>query len=232
MDIAAIPQFFSNNEHSNWSTGFGDMLVQLGFKICSEGPIRPKMKFAINETFPTGNYQHLNPAKGGIDSTGGGSYVTGISFRMSKLLFITTPHPLATRVVLTYNIPSTVHVHGYNSYGGGVGTSGKVRPGNSFNADLGLELSLTQRWVVATDIVYQTSNVNKFHGKAGVDPATGLPAIVGSGSSDFLQIAPGLEYNWNDSLGVIGGVWFTVYGRNTANFINYVLSVCYTFSVK
>jgi hypothetical protein len=232
MDIATTPVFFSNNQHSNWSTHFGDLPVILGFKIASEGVYMPKMKASINETFPTGKYQNLDPKKGGIDATGSGSYVTGFSFRMSKLLFVTTQHPVAARMVLTYNVPSTVNVHDYNAYGGGTGTKGKVRPGNSFNADVGLEWSLNQRWALATDLVYQTTNRSKFSGTPGTNPTTGLPNKVGSGSSDYLQVAPAIEYNWNDSIGIIGGAWFTVYGRNTSNFVNYVLSVTYTFSVK
>ena len=232
LDIAATPSFFSNNQHSQWATNFGDLPVLLGFKIADEGVNIPKMKVTINETFPTGNYQYLDGAKQGLDATGSGSYITGFSFRMSKHLFVKTVHPVAARMVLTYNIPSTVHVHSFNTYGGGVGTNGKVRPGNSFNADVGLEWSINQKWAVATDIVYQTNNRTKFNGTPGINPLTGLENKIGSGSSDFLQIAPGIEYNWNDSLGIIGGAWFTVYGRNASNFVNYVLSICYTFSVK
>ncbi len=232
MDIAATPLFTSNNRGSEWFTGFGDLPVLLGFKITDEGRYMPKMKFTINETFPTGKYQYLRAWKKGTDAIGGGSFVTGFSYRMSKTLFWWTAHPVASRVVMTYNIPSTVHVHGLNSYGGGEGTDGKVRPGNSFNTDVGLELSINQHWVLATDIVYQTTNKTTFSGNPGTDPVTGLPNPIGNGSSDYLQIAPALEYNFNDSLGIIAGAWFTVYGRNTSEFVNYVLSVTYSFSVK
>lgn len=232
LDIAATPLFTSNNKGSHWTTGFGDLPVLLGFKVTDEGIYMPKMKFTINETFPTGKYQNLRASRDGTDAIGGGSFVTGLSYRISKILFWWTTHPVASRIVMTYNIPSSVHVNGLNTYGGGEGTSGKVRPGNSFNTDVGLELSLNQRWAFATDVVYQTNNKTKFSGTTGTDPNTGLPNSIGSGSSDYLQIAPALEYNWNDSLGVIAGAWFTVYGRNTSNFVNYVLSVTYSFSVR
>lgn len=232
LDCAVSPQMFSNNKHSHWYTGFGDLYCNIGIKLCDEGVRRFKMKISINETFPTGKYQNLNPKNAGTDAIGGGSFVTGFSFRASKVFFWWMTHPLAVRTVLIYNIPTTVHVKGYNTYGGGHGTKGKVRPGNSFTADLGLELSLNQKWVLATDIVYQLNNITKFHGTKGIDPATGKPNEVGAPSSDSLSLAPALEYNYNENLGFIGGVWFTVWGRNTANFINYVLSVTYVFSVK
>ena len=232
MDISLVPNFSSNNIHSIWHTGFSDLPISLGFKICDEGVYRPKMKFQLNESFPTGKYQHLSASKEGTDAMGSGSYITGLSFRASKILFWWTQHPLATRLVMTYNIPSTVHVEGLNSYGGGHGTSGRVRPGNSFNTDIGLEWSLSQKWVIATDLVYQTTNRTKFSGKKGINPKTGLQNPIAGPSSDYLQIAPAIEYNYNENLGFIGGAWFTVYGRNTSHFINYVLSVSYTFSVK
>lgn len=232
MDISVTPQFFTNHIHSQWSTHFGDLPVQIGFKICDEGRYLPKMKVAIGELFPTGPYQRLKAKKEGIDATGGGSFVTSFSYRASKVLFWWTDHPIATRMVLSYNIPSTVKVHGLNVYGGGVGTKGKVRPGNSFNADLGIEYSFNQKWVIATDLVYQTNNRTKFNGQTGINPTTGEPNVVGSGSSDYLQVAPALEYNLNENLGIIGGVWVPVYGRNSSNFITYVLSVSYLFSVK
>jgi hypothetical protein len=229
MDIFAAPQLFINNRHSQWYTGFADLPIGLGFKVCDEGVYYPKMKIQLSETFPTGKYQNLNPKKAGADAIGAGSYQTGFSFRMSKILFWWTPHPVAVRAVTTYTVPTTVHVNGYNAYGGGVGTHGKVRPGNNFNADLGIEFSINQRWVLANDFVYQFNDKTKFSGTKGIDPATGLPNVVGLPSSDVLQLAPAIEYNFNENLGILAGVWFTVWGRNTSNFIDYVFSLCWVF---
>jgi hypothetical protein len=114
-----------------------------------------------------------------------------------------------------------VHVAGLNAYGGGKGTRGTVRPGNIFSTDLGIEISITQRWVFCTDFVYKAVNPTKFHG------VTTVP--VGIGSSDNLSIAPGFEYSWNPNLGVLAGAWFSVYGRNSANFVSGIVSVSYAF---
>ena len=133
--------------------------------------------------------------------------------------------------MLQYNVPSTVRVEGLNAYGGGYGTKGKVRPGNNFVADLGLEWSLTQNWALATDVFYQTSARTKFNGDPGIDPSTGKTATVGGGSSYTFQLSPSIEYNWSDSLAAIGGIWFSPYGRNSGNFITYTFSIYYAFGV-
>jgi len=231
MDIALSPTVTYNvrNENGHTYAGTTDLPLILGFNLLSQGIWVPAIKFTVGESFPIGKYQHLSVEKAGTDSTGSGSWMTTFSLRIGKLLFWWTRHPFNTRLYLGYTIPTTVHVRSLNTYGGGYGTDGKVRPGNNFTADLGLEWSLTQRWVLATDVIYSVSGRTKFVGDPGVDPSSGAAASVGSGSSYSFQLAPAIEYNWNDSLSMIGGIWFTPYGRNSGRFINYNISVSWTY---
>ena len=114
-----------------------------------------------------------------------------------------------------------VHVHGLNSYGGGPGTHGKVRRGHAYSFDFGYEFSFTQRWVLALDVVYNYAQKTRFSGRA--------TAPVGGPFSDQLSLAPAIEYNVNENLGFLGGVWFTVWGRNSLNFLSGIFSFTYTF---
>ena len=208
----------------NWADrrqggGFGDIGATYGFKILAESLYIPKFKFTVSETFPTGKYRNLSTNGLGLNSTGGGSYQTQFGFATGKVIWWTYPYPMNTRLFFGYNIPTPVNVSGFNSYGGGYGTKGRVRPGNSIIADFGWELSFSQRWVFALDIAYTAQNRTKFHGSAGVDGA-GLPASVGGGYNDNLSLAPAIEYNFSPDLIVLSGVQFSVYGRNSANFVN------------
>ncbi len=229
MDFATAGTLTSNFKNGQSYTGVTDMPIIFGFKLLEQGVWAPGIKATVGETLPIGKYQHLSVKKEGTDSTGGGSWATNFSLRIGKVLFWWTRHPLNTRLYLGYSIPKSVHVRGLNSYGGGYGTKGKVRPGNSFTADLGLEWSLTQRWVLATDAIYTVSARTKFNGYAGIDPTTGELASVGSGSSYSFQLAPAIEYNWNSSLAAIAGIWFTPYGRNSGKFVNYTFSITWTY---
>ncbi len=208
--------------------GYGDTQFGLGWQILAQGLYIPKIKVTIKETFPTGRYKRLSPTGLGLDGVGAGTYATQFCLAFGKLLFWATEHPVNTRLFLGYTVGTTVHVADTNFYGGVPGTLGKVRPGNQFAADLGIEWSASQAWVLAMDIVYSCADRTTFYGNPGVT-AAGLPAVVGFGSSDNLSLAPAFEYNWNSNIGIVCGVQFSVYGRNSANFATGQFSVCWNF---
>jgi len=66
------------------------------------------------------------------------------------------------------------------------------------------------------DIVYNHFNKTRFTGK------TILPNT--RPSAELFSIAPALEYNWNENIGIIGGTWLSLIGRNTASFTNAVIA--------
>nr|NGX30574.1 hypothetical protein [Candidatus Anoxychlamydiales bacterium] len=57
----------------------------------------------------------------------------------------------------------------------------------------------------------------------------GFPAPVGTRSKDVLSLAPAIEYNFSQNLSLISGAWFSVRGRNTANFATGIITLTYTF---
>ena len=219
---------------SNWQQGsngggFGDLTAALGFSIMQEGLYAPKAKFTITQSFPTGKYQNLSFNGFGLNATGAGCYGTTFTAAIGKLFFWNTKHPFNTRAALSYRLNTPIEVTNFNSYGGGYGTKGTVHPGNSFNADVGFELSINQPWVVALDVVYNCQNKTSFNGNPGVT-SSGSLASVGSGFSDQLSLAPAVEYNFNAEMGLLGGVWFTVYGKNSSSFVSGVFSWFWQFN--
>lgn len=217
----------------NWSKGksgggFLDTTAQVGFLINDQTFYVPKSKFSIAQSFPTGSYENLSSNGLGLDATGAGAYQTTFTFAFGKLILWNTLHPMNTRLALGYTLSTPVKVKNFNAYGGGHGTKGTVHPGNSFSADLGLELSITQPWVVALDIVYNYTSKTTFHGKPGV-LSDGTPASVGGGYSDQLSLAPAFEYNFTANMGIVAGIWFSVYGRNAPDFVSGVFSWYFEF---
>lgn len=210
------------NHHSG--IGFGDVSVTYGFSIFKETLYIPKFKFTVTETFPTGKYKHLYPT--GLNGTGGGSYQTRFGLATGKVIWWTYPYVMNVRLFLGYNVPTVVSVSGFNSYGGGFGTKGRVHPGNTFFADFGYELTFSQNWVFAMDVVYSAQNRTQFNGTPGL-AASGASAVVGSPYNDNLSLAPAIEYNFNEALAILWGVQFSVYGRNSTNFVNGQFSVEY-----
>ncbi len=225
VDATVVMSTVANWKQGEFGGGFNDINLQLGFLIQKQGLWIPGAKFSITQSFPTGKFKNLDPDDLGLDATGAGAWKTQFSLVFSKLIFWNTLHPFNTRVAFQYTLPTVVEVSNFNAYGGGFGTHGTVRPGNSFAVDLGLEVSINQPWVIALDVVYSCQNSTNFHGKLGTTTKGGsTPASVGGGFNDSLSLAPAVEYNYSGSMGLLGGVWFTVYGRNTGNFVSGIFS--------
>lgn len=228
VDTLVVFGQLMNWQHGHFGGGIQDVGTTIGFLIYRQSLYVPQFKFTITQSYPTGKYQNLSTNGLGLNATGAGAYTTQFALTTSKVLFWNTHHPVNSRLFIGYALSTPVHVENFNSYGGGFGTKGVVHPGNSLTVDLGLELSITQRWVVATDIVYTATNRTKFNGNSG-HLANGSPASVGSGYSDNLSLSPAFEYNLSENSGFIAGLWFSVYGRNSLNFVQGVASFYIVF---
>ncbi len=230
LDFTVVGQGIARWQQNKSSGGFGDLTLGIGIPILKEGLNRPAIRLVFNETFPTGRYQNLKPGLLALDISGSGSYQTQIGFRMSKLTFWSHKHPMNFRCAYSYTIPTDVHVHGFNAYGGGYDAAGTVTPGQSQQANAAFEYSFTQNWVFACDFVYNWTAKTTFRGNPG-HLKDGTPSVVGDGYSDQLSLAPAIEYNPSANLNFVGGVWFDVYGRNTGKFVSGIVVANYTFKI-
>jgi hypothetical protein len=224
----AVPQFSYNHVEKAHSWGFNDLPLALDYQVYLDDNAHwyPAVKFTFQETFPTGKYQKLDADKLGTDSFGQGSFQTSAGFVFSRLFHFYKHIFLAARLSAFYKVPAPVHVKGINAYGGAHDTHGKVYPGNNFTSIFGMELTLSQRWVLANDVMWVHNNKTRFSGHKGTT-ATGAKAVVGGPSNEQFVLAPALEYNWSSTIGLIAGPWFTVGGRNSANFIGGIIALNY-----
>ena len=230
MDINIVPQFFYNRKHGQSSTNFGDFPVALDFQLLDPAatPYFPGIKFIVRETFPTGPFQRLYPNKLLTDQTGAGTFATTLGVVLYTVYHLKDHLFLSTTYSGTYTITSPVHVHGFNTYGGGYGTNGRAMPGNSFQGIVSFELALSQNWVFAIDNVYTHTDATQFCGREGRN-ADGSPASVGGPSSEQISFAPAIEYNFNVNFGIIAGCWFTAWGRNSTEFRSGVINFNYVY---
>jgi hypothetical protein len=101
-----------------------------------------------------------------------------------------------------------------------------VYPGKQFSFDFGLELTLSRNWAFALDLVGNWTFSSKFSGNPGRDLDGHISKNVLPPSTIF-SIAPAIEYNWSESLGVIGGWWGSFAGKNTTQYSSFVFSLNY-----
>ncbi|MBI5274667.1 MAG: hypothetical protein HY860_06425 [Chlamydiales bacterium] len=226
MDIVAYPQFFSRFRDGESSTQFGDLEIGLEFQLLMDSPdnFYPGLKLFIGEIFPTGPYNNLNPNKLGTDLGGAGTYLTEFTLVGTRVWNLYRCHYLSFKSAITYGITTPVEVNGFNNYGGGFGTHGKVKPGNQFTFFAALEYNLSIHWGLACDIEYFYTNKTSFSGTPGVT-TTGSVASSSRPSSEQWSISPAVEYNFNENIGIIAGSWLTFAGRNSQAFISGVAAL-------
>lgn len=228
LELSVQLQALYNRQSGQDSFNFGDMKVGLGLEVLKGGPYTPGISFFVTETFPTGKYNDLDSTLNGVDATGSGSYQTAFTLTIGKVIWWIPTHPMNVRASIGYTVASNTSVDKFNAYGGNANTNGTVNVGNSLSCDFAFEYSFAQKWALASDIVYSYSSPSTFSGTKGID-SFGNEGIIGSSFSDQLSLSPAIEYNPSPKIGMLAGVWFSVWGRNSSDFISGVVTVEYTF---
>jgi hypothetical protein len=230
MDFQIAPSVAWNyTEHqAKWT--FQDLPVIIDIQLYNNefmaGNWMPSVKLVLREIFPTGKYNRLDPTKLGTDAGGLGSWITGFGIVFGKLTHLRGVHFLNTRLTIQYNLPSATQLREFNAYGGGFGTRAKYFPSQNFFADLGVELTLAQRWALAVDFVAAYFKKAHFSGFPGLLPDGSL-ASLNTASKIQYSVAPAIEYNWSANWGMIAGAWFTFAGRNATRFCSGVIALNY-----
>jgi hypothetical protein len=226
IDVEFAPQWVRNHSENETVDGFGDFPLQLGFQVMRSPPGSwlPDVRLWAQETFPTGSHNRLSHTATGLGGTGGGSFATTLGIGVQKAIRLTDDHVLRYRLNASYGFYSPVSVQGFNSYGGGFGTDGRVEPGPVTTLTAAGEYTVTRHVVLALDVSFQIADATRFSGANGFTPG-GDPATVGKGYSEVLTIAPAVEYLWNEHVGIIAGPWFSLRGRNTSEFFGVVAAL-------
>ena len=207
--------------------GVGDLGAQVQFGLTSfhEGSWVPSTALVLAETFPTGRYDRLTNL---ADGFGGGAYSTSFSWYSQDYLWLPNGRILRVRLDLTYEISGSASVSDQSVYGTPTGFRGNAYPGDSFTADAAAEYSLTRNWVLASDLVWVHNSSTRV---TGSEPAMGVPAPFDtqSGSSEYLAVAPAVEYNFTGAVGVIVGARVFVAGRNSGSSVTPVAAINLVF---
>jgi hypothetical protein len=230
LDVQILPTVFYNYTDGSAKWALGDTPIGVDIQLFQKGKDPTDwitgIKLVLKETLPIGKYRNLNPDKQGTDIGGSGSWATSVGIVWGQLIHIKKLHFFDTRLSVQYTIPAPVHVKGFNTYGGGFGTDGTIYPPQNLQIDLGMEFTLTKNWVLAMDILGSWSTPARFKGKVGVG-TDNLPAFDSFGSAAQFSLAPAIEYNWNENIGLIAGSWFSVAGRNSIQFASGIIAFSY-----
>lgn len=230
VSVGLLPRFFYDEPPgapNSSAPGVGDLGAQLQVGLTSfhEGSWVPATALVLGETFPTGRYDRLsNPA----DGFGAGVCTTALSWYSQDYLWLANGRILRVRLDLTYAVSSSASVVDQSAYGTPGGFRGRAYPGDSFTADAAAEYSLTRNWVLATDLVWVHNSSTRL---TGTEPAAGGSSLIDtqSGSSEYLAVAPAVEYNFTPKVGVIVGARIYVAGRNTGSSVTTAAAINLAF---
>ena len=228
VDLQFIVPVEINTNRGKTSTRLGDMGAILGVQVFEDRRNRamPDVRLTLGMGFPTGQYRKLNPHKNNTDSSGNGTWDTSASLNVQKLWQVQDINFFRLRASLTYAFGTKIRVLGFNSYGGGYGCDGTIKPGGVGIGIVAFEYQFKQNWVFACDFMGSYKNEDAFFGNSGIKE-DGLGSRVGIGKAYQLSMAPALEYNFSENVGIIAGIWYTMAGRNSQDFVSGVISVKY-----
>lgn len=224
LSVEALPSLAHIwNDHSNF-TGLGDLPIELEYRFNDENNKTgfPSFTAALGMTFPTGDYDHLRSA---LDGLGSGAFTLKEGILAQSLFDTWGRHPLRLRFYAEAFEPvANVSLRDISSYGTDEGFHGNAMPGFSSVLGIGAGYGLDQRWVLAFDLVQNFANGARVRGTVG-----GIAENSNAPSSASTALAPAVEYNWSDSIGLIAGVEFTVAGRNTASYVSPQIALAMSF---
>lgn len=215
LSIEALPAFSHVWNDQTSLTNLGDLPLELEYRFNDENNRTgfPSMTAAVGISLPIGHYDHLHAP---LDGLGSGAYTLKEGLLFQSLFDTPGHHPVRLRFYAAAFEPlANVQVHDLSVYGTAQGFVGHATPGFAAELGVGGGYALDQSWVLAFDLVQNVAHATRLY---GVD-RLGNSVNMNDPRSAKTAVAPAIEYNFSDYLGIIAGVEFSVAGRNSASYI-------------
>lgn len=225
---AGMAHSTSSGSHSD-GLGWTDTTLTAQYMLVAPDKNRriPAVSVRYSHQFPTGPYDRLgsNPLNG----TGNGASTDSFSVLAQQYVWLPDGRPLRVRAIVSYTLPpSLVDIDGVSVYGTPQDFHGRVRLGSAFGMSVGAEYSIDPQWVLAFDVAYNRVYASQLQGVQNTGTAL-VPFELRNPTSKVVSLAPAIEYNFNDRIGVIGGVQFSATGRNSDAFVTPQVAVNMVF---
>src|ERR1019366_9994290 len=163
----------------------------------------------IGATLPVGKFDNLRNSSDGF----GGGATMAMQQILLQSVFVPWGHANRLRLWGTVSEPlNSVALHGVSSYGTAQGFAGTAVPGSSAELGIADEFAIDQRWVLALDVVQDFAKGPHLRG-------TGIVGGVSDVAMSGFSVAPAIEFNVSQSLGIIAGAQFTTCGHNWSSTI-------------
>ncbi|MFL6739001.1 MAG: hypothetical protein ACJ8FJ_07435 [Sphingomicrobium sp.] len=210
LTVGLQPNFGYGTDGPNRGMSVGDVKLLSQLRLTHFTPEHriPTIAIALQETIPTGKYDHLGQGKQGH---GSGSFATEIGVNVQQYFLLENGRLLRGRINFLQRFPHGADVEDRSVYGTELGFRGHAKPGPRTTLIGAVEYSLSREWVLALDVIGEASGKTKLkgHNEGGIAVNQLFP------SSRYVGFAPAVEYNWSDRTGILLGVWVIPKGHNT-----------------
>jgi len=210
LTVGLQPAFATETNKLGRGIAIGDfkLLSQLRLTHFTPEHRIPTIAIVVNEVLPTGKDDHLKP---GQEGHGSGSFATEIGINVQHYFLLKNGSLLRGRINVLKSFPHGAHVSDRSVYGTDVGFSGHAKPGSKTTLIGAVEYSLTREWVLALDVIHESTARTKLEGHYPTGPLV-KQSFPSSRATGF---APAVEYNWSDRSGILVGVWISPKGHKT-----------------
>jgi hypothetical protein len=223
LTVGVIPIVGYNrvdNGTSSSGIGFGDISLLAQYRLTTFREHRwvPTTAIQVQQSLPTGRYDRLGSRPS--DGLGTGARTTTVALNSQTYFWLANGRILRMRLNVAGSHSGRVGVRDVSVYGSTEGFRGRAEPVESLLVDAAWEYSMSQRWVLAFDAIYQYSGKTTVLGTQDAKAAR-----LDSGSSWAFGLAPAVEYNMSANLGVIVGVRVIPPGHNSRATVAPVMAV-------
>ncbi len=230
--IGLKPMFGMTSSGGDTSrVGFGDLTLHTQYRLTSldAAPDQPAISVSLQHALPTGRYDQLDtrPAPG----LGSGSHATIVALYGQQYFWLANGRPFRTRLNISSTFSREAKIKGGSIYGTHSGFRGRAKPGDLLSLGVSGEYSVNRSWVLALDLIFNHAGTTRVKGFDPPVAVGGLPVPVqySLGSSQWVSIAPAVEYSWTPNLGVLFGTRFNPRGRNNPASITPAVAINYVY---
>jgi hypothetical protein len=220
LTVGVQPSFATATNKLDRGMAIGDfkLLSQLRLTHFTPEHRIPTVAIVLNEVLPTGKDDHLSPKQEGH---GSGSFATEVGINVQQYFLLKNGRLLRARINVLERFPHGADVRDRSVYGTEPGFHGHASPGRTTTLIGAVEYSLTREWVLAFDVIRESSGRTKLVGRY----ASGSSVKQTFPSSRSIGFAPAVEYNWSDRAGILFGLWVSPKGRNTPSSVTPAIAI-------
>ncbi|MEO7366082.1 MAG: hypothetical protein ABIW03_07165 [Sphingomicrobium sp.] len=211
LTVGVQPSFALGVHRANRGMRLGDFKLLSQLRVTEFKPEHriPSVAFVLQQVLPTGKHDRLDPLEEGH---GSGSFATEVGVNVQHYFLLKNGRLLRARINVLQSIPFGADIAGRSVYGTGPGFRGHATLGAKTTLIGAVEYSLTKEWVLAFDVIRESTRRSTLKGRYGSGPL----AKQTFPSSRDVGFAPAVEYNWSDRAGIIFSVWITPKGHNVS----------------